>query len=77
MRAALLYPLSPTPVIALALAASLVVPFVADARKVQVDDPEQRAQFLANGARLVADYGSYQLFDADTVDPQMLRGRKI
>ena len=77
MRAALLYPLSPTPVIALALAASLVVPFVADARKVQVDDPEQRAQFLAKGARLVADYGSYQLFDADTVDPQMLRGRKI
>ena len=50
---------------AMAGLAAAAEPAVASAgrHKVQVQDPAQAAQILAQGGRLVADYGSYQLFE--------------
>ncbi|MGA2555972.1 MAG: hypothetical protein ABSG04_06835, partial [Verrucomicrobiota bacterium] len=44
-------------------------------RKVQVSDPALAGQLAAQGARAIADYGGFQLFDVDQPTAAALAGR--
>ncbi len=59
----------------LGLTAVVSLPGVAFGHKVQVADPEARARVAQNGGRLLADYGSYQLYEVPSVDPSVLTRR--
>lgn len=39
--------------------------------KFQVNDPALGAQIIARGGRLIADYGGYQLYEADAISPAL------
>src|SRR6266566_4445062 len=39
--------------------------------KIQVNDPALARQILAQGGRLIADYGGYQLFEAAAINPAL------
>jgi hypothetical protein len=50
-------------------------PFAAPRHKVQVSDPALAGQLAARGARRIADYGSFQLFDVDDATAAAGAGR--
>ena len=56
-----------------ALVNSLAADRVPKAHKLQVTDPAVATRIVAGGGRLLADYGSYQLYEADTVEPGLLK----
>jgi hypothetical protein len=47
------------------------------AHKVQVRDPETARQITNDGGRLLADYGSYQLYRIDQVRPELLQSGAV
>jgi hypothetical protein len=51
------------------LSLSLLASATAASDKLRVTDPAERQQLLAKGAKLIADYGSYQLFESATMRP--------
>ena len=46
---------------------------VPKAHKLQVQDPAVAARIVADGGRLLADYGSYQLYETDVLEPTLLK----
>ena len=51
--------------------ASGVAPVLAAPHKVLVPDPATARRILANGGRLLADYGGYQLYAVQTITPDL------
>jgi hypothetical protein len=47
------------------------------AHKVQVRDPETARQIVNDGGRLLADYGSYRLYQVDQVRPELLQSGAV
>lgn len=61
--------------------ASLLIPVaeamdgrVAPGHKIQVTDPALAEQITAQGGRMIADYGTFQLFDVPNITPEVLSG---
>jgi len=46
------------------------VPQVRNGTQIQVSDAGLAAQIVAQGGRLMADYGSYQLYEAPQIPPE-------
>src|SRR5688572_7084556 len=40
--------------------------------KLEINDPKLAAEIVAHGGRLLADYGGYQLYGLDQLDPEIL-----
>ena len=61
----------------LLLAAAWASPVLADGGvKIRVSDPNLIREIVTGGGRLVADYGGFQLLEADAATAEALRGRQ-
>src|SRR5437879_3125195 len=45
--------------------------------KLQVNDPALGARIIAEGGRLIADYGGYQLYEADAISPALANHSRL
>ena len=51
------------------LLVALACPALAQRHKLQVSDPSASREIIAQGGRLIADYGGYQLYEIDREPP--------
>ena len=64
------------PLLSLLAALAIVTSAAAAPHKLRVQDPATAAALLANGGKLIADYGGFQLIEADTAAPALAASSK-